>query len=154
MDASTSISSKIDASTNTNAQVDASTTATSVYQFKIDLQNIQPPIWRRIQVPESFSFFELHVAIEDLFQWSGHHLHKFEMVKPRSHLSLVDLKFHPSEYIGIPDRGLASDCKILPEKETRIADRFSLTKNKCVYTYDFGNEWVCTFYISMICRLY
>ncbi len=36
-----------------------------VYQFKITLQDTKPPIWRRIQVPETYTFYDLHVAIQD-----------------------------------------------------------------------------------------
>lgn len=28
-----------------------------VYQFKITLQEIKPPIWRRIQVPQTYTFY-------------------------------------------------------------------------------------------------
>ena len=39
------------------------TTATpQVYQFKLVLVGVEPPIWRRIQVPETSSFWDLHVA--------------------------------------------------------------------------------------------
>ncbi|GAH47450.1 unnamed protein product, partial [marine sediment metagenome] len=37
----------------------------NVYQFKITLKEIKPPIWRRIIVPETYSFWDLHVAIQD-----------------------------------------------------------------------------------------
>ncbi len=37
----------------------------NVYQFKIVLQGLRPEIWRRIQVPKSYSFWDLHVAIQD-----------------------------------------------------------------------------------------
>jgi len=33
-----------------------------VYQFKISLEATEPPIWRRIQVPETYTFWDLHVA--------------------------------------------------------------------------------------------
>jgi len=36
-----------------------------IYQFKILLQGSKPPIWRLIQVPESYSFYDLHVAIQE-----------------------------------------------------------------------------------------
>jgi hypothetical protein len=36
-----------------------------VYQFKIALDSIEPPIWRLIQVPETYTFWDLHVAIQD-----------------------------------------------------------------------------------------
>ena len=37
----------------------------NVYQFKITLKGSKPSIWRRIQVPENYSFWDLHVAIQD-----------------------------------------------------------------------------------------
>jgi hypothetical protein len=36
-----------------------------IYQFKITLKGIKPNIWRRIQVPETYSFWDLHVAVQD-----------------------------------------------------------------------------------------
>ena len=36
-----------------------------VYQFKITLEGIEPPIWRRILIGEQATFWSLHVAIQD-----------------------------------------------------------------------------------------
>ena len=41
----------------------------TVYQFKVTLQGIRPPIWRGIQVPGNYSFWDLHVAIQDAMGW-------------------------------------------------------------------------------------
>jgi hypothetical protein len=49
----------------------------NVYQFKITLKYIKPPIWRRILVPETYTFWDLHVAIQDAMGWTDSHLHKF-----------------------------------------------------------------------------
>ncbi len=124
----------------------ASTGAQTVYEFRIGLQRIKPPIWRRLQVLGDYSFFDLHVAIQDLFQWSDQHLHKFTMVKPKRDTlaMLMSGQFEFDEYIGIPDRGV-DDYNIIPEADTRICDQFDIddaNKKKCVYTYDFGFEWV------------
>ena len=53
-----------------------------VYQFKITLDEIKPPIWRRIQVPETYTFWDLHVAIQDAMGWLDYHLHEFEILNP------------------------------------------------------------------------
>lgn len=34
-----------------------------VLQFKIELQEISPVIWRKILVPADYNFWDLHVAI-------------------------------------------------------------------------------------------
>ncbi|MGD0886435.1 MAG: hypothetical protein ABSA46_16460 [Thermodesulfovibrionales bacterium] len=36
-----------------------------VYQFKITLKGIKPLVWRRLQVPETCAFGDLHVALQD-----------------------------------------------------------------------------------------
>ena len=40
-----------------------------VYQFRIVLKDTKPPIWRRIQVPDNYSFKDLHVVIQNLMDW-------------------------------------------------------------------------------------
>jgi hypothetical protein len=35
------------------------------YQFKITLRDTTPQVWRLIQVPSSYSFGDLNVAIQD-----------------------------------------------------------------------------------------
>ena len=57
-----------------------------VYQFKITLKGIKPPIWRRIQVPETYTFGEIHIAIQDAMGRIDYHLHEFELVNPSTGL--------------------------------------------------------------------
>jgi hypothetical protein len=40
-----------------------------VYQFKITLKGLELLIWRQIQVPDVYSFWDLHVAIQDAMSW-------------------------------------------------------------------------------------
>jgi hypothetical protein len=42
-----------------------------IYQFKVTLRGSKPPIWRRIQVPANYNFWDLHVAIADVMGWKG-----------------------------------------------------------------------------------
>jgi len=100
------------------------------YQFKITLKGSRPPIWRRIQVPESYTFWDLHIAIQDAMGWEHCHLHEFEVVDPSTGFKV---------YIGIPSEG-AMD--VLAGWEERIADYFSMENRKAEYIYDFGDEWV------------
>jgi len=52
-----------------------------IYQFKVTLDGISPPIWRRIQVPARYSFWDLHVALQDAMGWFDCHLHRFNLAK-------------------------------------------------------------------------
>lgn len=103
-----------------------------VYQFKITLRNIKPPIWRRIQVPETYSFWDLHVAIQDAMDWSDYHLHVFEIINPSTGLEVE---------IGIPEKEYGEYGDTLDEKRKKIADYFSMENPTANYEYDFGDSW-------------
>jgi len=47
-------------------------------QFKIQLKDIQnPPVWRRVLVPEEIVFDEFHLVIQAVFGWEDYHLYQF-----------------------------------------------------------------------------
>jgi len=56
----------------------------NVLQFKISLNDVSPKIWRRIQVPENYTFWELHCAIQDAMGWIGYHLHGFSALENKT----------------------------------------------------------------------
>lgn len=59
-----------------------------IYQFKITLKETHPPVWRRIQVPSTYTFWDLHIAIQDAMGWHNSHLHEFR-IKAKTGESLV-----------------------------------------------------------------
>jgi hypothetical protein len=101
-----------------------------VYDFSITLLNTDPSIWRRIVVPENYSFWDLHVGIQDAMGWFDCHLHAFRFGKGRA-----------AQEIGIPDDEGFSDNATLPGWETPIKEYFDVGKS-CVYEYDFGDGWI------------
>ena len=48
-----------------------------VYQIKITLKDIKPPIWRRLQVTNDTVLEKLHAIIQVAMGWSNSHLHQF-----------------------------------------------------------------------------
>jgi hypothetical protein len=48
-----------------------------VYQLKIVLSGIKPPIWRSIQVKNNITLPELHHIIQTVMGWQNYHLHSF-----------------------------------------------------------------------------
>jgi hypothetical protein len=103
-----------------------------VYQFKVSLKGIRPPIWRRVQVPETYSFWDLHTAIQDAMGWSDYHLHHFEIENPQTGMV---------EEIGIPDEEGWGEVDILPGWDHKISKYFSNTMKKARYIYDYGDDW-------------
>ena len=50
--------------------------ADRIYQFRITLKAIKPPIWRVVQVPDC-SLGDLHEVIQTVMGWKDCHLHQF-----------------------------------------------------------------------------
>lgn len=48
-----------------------------IYQIKVALQYINPPIWRRIEVPGDIKLGKLHRILQVAMGWSDSHLHAF-----------------------------------------------------------------------------
>jgi len=46
-----------------------------VYQMRIALKGMRPPIWRRVQVPGTLSLAAFHDVIQTVFGWTDTHLH-------------------------------------------------------------------------------
>ena len=101
-----------------------------VYQFKIVLKYSKPPIWRRIRVPETYTYWDLHVAIQDAMGWGDYHLHEFEMFNPSTDLV---------ENIGIPYKDFGRE--VLPGWKQKIESYFSMENPEADYIYDFGDNW-------------
>ncbi len=101
-----------------------------VYQFKVILKGIKPVVWRRIQVPESYNFWDLHVAIQDAMGWHDGHLHSFNVLNPQT---------GEKEEIGIVDEDGEEEC--LPGWEIPISSYITLQNEKVSYAYDFGDNW-------------
>lgn len=108
---------------------------TSVLQLRIELLHITPLIWRRIQVPATYTFWDLHVAIQSAMGWNDSHLHEFEVSQSRRRQPLR---------VGLPldDEGMdeAQDPP-LPGWEVRVADYLTLQNPIADYSYDFGDDW-------------
>ena len=102
----------------------------TVFQFKITLIGLEPPIWRRIQVPCYYTFYDLHVAIQNAMGWTDSHLHAFEIEKKRpvriESPYAVDELFEEAE-------GFTPNIS--------LARFFVKEKDAAIYEYDFGDGW-------------
>ena len=114
-----------------------------VYQFRIALNEIEPTIWRIIQVPSGYSFWDLHVAIQDAMGWLDYHLHAFR----------VRMLHNKKETeIGIPDDE-EYDHPVLPGWKVPITRVFTEPGEMATYGYDFGDGWSHTVLLEG-CLLY
>jgi hypothetical protein len=96
------------------------------------LPNTDPLVWRRIQVPERYSFWDLHVAIQDAMGWKDAHLHEF---------TIVDSNTGQIAHIGIPDEEVPDERPILAGWKVPIARYLAFGMGPVRYRYDFGDNW-------------
>lgn len=106
----------------------------NVYQFKITLRETTPPIWRRIQVPEGYTFYDLHVAIQDAMGWLDYHLHMFEVEDEE--VNGACLRFEsPFTDPDFEEEGL------ILTTEVPLKAFFKSAGQRALYTYDYGDGW-------------
>ncbi len=94
-----------------------------VYQLKVTLQGLQPPVWREIQVTSETTLAELHLVIQIVMGWEGGHLHAFDIAGTSYGRTDVD-RVNEWESDQIELRQLISNQTL----------KFS-------YAYDFGDDW-------------
>ena len=97
-----------------------------IYQLKITLKYIRPPIWRRIQIRRDITLAELHLILQAGMGWTNSHLHQFRVGKT---------------YYGDPDIDEFGDMNLKDERKLRLSKLLSKPKQKIVYEYDFGDGW-------------
>jgi hypothetical protein len=102
---------------------------------QLPLDFAHPAIWRRIQVPEVYTFWEMHVAIQNAMGWTDSHLHQFEV---------KDLKRGGQKIIGIPEalyEGEIFGETTIPGWTVDLRDYLSEENLELKYVYDFGDNW-------------
>jgi hypothetical protein len=89
---------------------------------RITLRGIDPPIWRRVRVPDGFTLHQLHRVLQIVFSRLDYHLYEFRIGSRR---------------FEAPD----------PEAEAEDATRAHLANlelhpgSRFTYLYDFGDNW-------------
>jgi len=96
----------------------------TIYQLKLTLRGIRPPIWRRIETPATVSLFDLHRTLQAAMGWTDTHLHQY---------------IQDGVYYGPPDREFGQD--IVSERRTLLKDVLNRPKARLLYEYDFGDGW-------------
>lgn len=101
--------------------------AHSAYELRITLLEIDPPIWRRLQVPSTIKLSRLHDALQIVMGWTNSHLHHFEKAG----------KFWGVRDIG----GFDDDLDLIDERRAALGDVLKTVGESLIYLYDFGDDW-------------
>src|SRR5271169_2251352 len=75
----------------------------AIYQFKVALIGITPPIWRRAQVTGDYTLAQLHRVLQVVMGWENYHLYMFRMGSK---------KYGPPDPDGVDDLGFVDAKRI------------------------------------------
>jgi hypothetical protein len=98
-----------------------------LYQLKVVLRDIHPPIWRRLAIWEDVTMAQLHRILQIVVGWEDYHLHEF--VIGRRVYSVPD-----------PDDDLC-ERKVIDESRVRLREVVPRVGTHFEYLYDFGDSW-------------
>jgi hypothetical protein len=104
-----------------------------IQQFKITLLDTWPVIWRRIQIPTTGTFLDLHAAIQSSMGWKNCHLHMFRIGKRSEILIMGD---------PIDDPFDDADENTFNGRETPVAQFLNKPGDVAIYEYDMGDAWL------------
>jgi len=95
-------------------------------ELMIKLAGVHPAVYRKLVVPLSIRYDQLHVLIQLAFGWENYHLHGFH------------LKGQARQYVPALTGMGFDDDEILTTQAYVYPD---LLQTDIVYTYDFGATW-------------
>lgn len=94
--------------------------------LRVELEGIEPPIWRRLEVENSLTFAALHDILQTVMGWDDAHLHEF---------IVGDHRIGPTTEIEA-----TWDEPALPGEEVELGQVIGRRKS-FRYLYDFGDSW-------------
>lgn len=110
-------------------------TPKTIYQLKVNLDDVKPPIWRRILVPENVKLSQLHEILQIAMGWTNSHLHMFTI---------------DNQTYGDPEDDETGDLGTKNETRYSLNQLDLREKSKFSYLYDFGDGWEHTILVEKI----
>src|SRR3989304_7950508 len=95
-----------------------------LYEIKVQLKNIEPPIWRTIQVSSRTSLLRFHRILQRVMGWKNYHLYLFE----------VDGKRYS-------EPSAEWDFEVLESRKMTLEKIFAQGTKSFTYEYDLGDSW-------------
>ncbi len=94
-----------------------------LFELDVRLREIDPPIWRTIEVAGDSSLEDVHFAIQVAMGWTNSHLHQFEI--DDVHYGMVSL----------------DEADNLEDEREHCLEDLAQRGSSFVYEYDFGDGW-------------
>ncbi len=111
------------------------------YRIRIDLDDAEPPIWRRLDVASDLTLNRLHDIVQPAMGWTDSHLHEFA--------SGDDARDRLAEHYR-PQASLDNDLPGLDEVSVRLDEVLVEPGDRLFYNYDFGDDWSHTLRLEAV----
>jgi len=95
-----------------------------LYEIRVQLRDIEPPIWRILRVPSRTSLLRLHKILQKAMGWTNSHLHLFEINGKPYGEGDFEWDFDVQDYRGM-----------------RLDKIFTAGRTSFLYEYDLGDSW-------------
>ena len=97
----------------------------TVYQLKITLADIKPPVWRRVEV-EDCTLLKLHKIIQVSMGWDSYHMWLFDIEGEQYGDDVIDA---------------GGDLDFASARKAKLSQFVQAGVKKLWYTYDMGDNW-------------
>lgn len=109
-------------------------TQETIARLRISLNDIDPEIWRTVDMPVGGSLKMLHDVIQAAMGWQDYHLWHFEAGDRR---------------YGLPDPEWP-DSNLAAAKNVKLAALIERGIRQLIYTYDMGDDWRHTVVVEAV----
>jgi hypothetical protein len=100
--------------------------ASKIYELYVQLEDIEPLIWRRLLVQATITLPKLHDLLQLAMGWTNSHLHSFTIGK---------------KTYGMADADDFGELDMLDERKQTLEAALGDSIREFLYEYDFGDGW-------------
>ena len=97
-----------------------------LYRVHVSLREIEPAIWRRIELSSQTTLKQFHRILQIAMGWENYHLHEY----------IVDGRRY-----GPPEPDYDEPGEVVREVGVRLASVLPKPGSQILYVYDFGDYW-------------
>ncbi|MDJ0365065.1 plasmid pRiA4b ORF-3 family protein [Hymenobacter sp. H14-R3] len=107
----------------------------NILTLKATLRYTQPAVWRRLVLPDTLTFWDLHFALQLAFGWENAHLFEFSTGRGS-----------PGDFLTGSPPMQPDEADYLPEwwhdpRQVALAEILRAPQDKISYVYDMGDHW-------------
>jgi hypothetical protein len=106
-------------------------------RVRVTLEGVDPPVWRRLEVPAFVTLARFHGVLQAAFGWTNSHLHVFEIGGERIAI--------PYELEQFTEGRITRSARLVT-----LGDVVDHGHRRFTYEYDFGDSWWHTIEVEAV----